>query len=185
MARRSFDTATKAECVIVAEAADTWRRCSCARLETPDGYSFTAEAATAIAERVRRGDFLAGFQTPAKVYGADFVLRVKGVRREQLARPPSRECPHEVVYQTGRSHIRHGCLTSRMRKTDTVQFILRSDNPEISPPYNFPGINIMSFRLPSTLANLQNLCDQLLNIGSLQDRGFESRLSSTSSIWRS
>jgi short subunit dehydrogenase-like uncharacterized protein len=86
MARRSFDTATKAECVIVAEAADTWRRCSCARLETPDGYSFTAEAATAIAERVRRGDFLAGFQTPAKVYGADFVLRAKGVRREQFGR---------------------------------------------------------------------------------------------------
>ena len=56
-----------------------------------------------------------------------------------------------------------------------VQFIVRADNPEIPPPYDFPGITIMSFRLPATLANLQDLCDQLLNIGSPQQRGFEYR----------
>jgi short subunit dehydrogenase-like uncharacterized protein len=75
------------KCVIVAEAEDSWRRCSSARLETPDGYGFTAEAATAIAQRVTRGDFLPGFQTPAKVYGADFVLGLKGTRRVELGRP--------------------------------------------------------------------------------------------------
>lgn len=56
-----------------------------------------------------------------------------------------------------------------------VQFIVRADNPEIPPPYDFPGITIMSFRLPATLANLQSLCDQLLNIGSPQARRFEYR----------
>jgi short subunit dehydrogenase-like uncharacterized protein len=65
----------------VAEAEDSWRRRSSARLETPDGYSFTAEAATTIARRIMRGDFLPGFQTPAKMYGADFVLGLKGTRR--------------------------------------------------------------------------------------------------------
>src|SRR5438477_13086624 len=56
-----------------------------------------------------------------------------------------------------------------------ISFIQRDDNPEIPPPYKFPGITIMSFRLPATLTNLQGLCDELLNIGSLEDRGFEYR----------
>lgn len=56
-----------------------------------------------------------------------------------------------------------------------VQFIVRADNPEISPPYDFPDMSIMSFRLPANVANLQKLCDDLLNIGSLQRRGFEYR----------
>jgi hypothetical protein len=56
-----------------------------------------------------------------------------------------------------------------------VAFTTRVDDPEIPPPYNFPGITIMSFRLPAALANLQALCDQLLNIGTLADRGFEYR----------
>jgi short subunit dehydrogenase-like uncharacterized protein len=74
------------KCVIVAEAEDSWRRRSSARLETPDGYSFTAKSAAAIAQRVLRGEFLPGFQTPAKVYGADFVLGFKGTRRVELDR---------------------------------------------------------------------------------------------------
>lgn len=79
----------KDRCVIVAEAEDSWRRRSCARLETPDGYSFTAQSATAIAERVRCGDFLPGFQTPGKLYGADFVLSMEGTSRVDLLRPES------------------------------------------------------------------------------------------------
>jgi hypothetical protein len=56
-----------------------------------------------------------------------------------------------------------------------IPFIQRTDNPEIPPPYKFPGINIMSFRLQADIAKLQGLCDDLLNIGSLADRGFEYR----------
>jgi short subunit dehydrogenase-like uncharacterized protein len=72
-------------CVIVAEVEDSWRQRSCARLETPDGYSFTAEAATEIATRAGRGDFRPGFQTPARVYGADLIFEFKGTRREGFA----------------------------------------------------------------------------------------------------
>ena len=56
-----------------------------------------------------------------------------------------------------------------------IQFIQRSDDPEIPPPYKFPGVTIMSFRLPAKQANLQKLCDDMLNIGSHADRGFEYR----------
>ena len=72
-------------CVIVAEVEDSWRQRRCARLKTPDGYSFTAEAATEIATRAAGGDFRPGFQTPARVYGADLVLEFKGTWREELA----------------------------------------------------------------------------------------------------
>jgi len=70
--------------VIVAEAEDQWRRQVCSRLTTPDGYSFTADVALTVAERVLAGEYQAGFQTPAGVYGADFVLAFEGVRREDL-----------------------------------------------------------------------------------------------------
>jgi Acetoacetate decarboxylase (ADC) len=61
------------------------------------------------------------------------------------------------------------------REMAMVQFIMRADNPEVPPPYDFPNMTIMSFRLPATVANLQNLCDQWLNIGSPQRRLFEYR----------
>lgn len=70
--------------VIVAEAEDQWRRRVTTRLITSDGYSFTAQVAVAVVERVLAGDFQAGFQTPAGVYGEDFVLDFKGVCREDL-----------------------------------------------------------------------------------------------------
>jgi len=56
-----------------------------------------------------------------------------------------------------------------------IPYVSRTDDPEIPPPYAFPGVTIMSFRLPASLSKLQLLCDQLLNIGSLADRGFEYR----------
>jgi short subunit dehydrogenase-like uncharacterized protein len=68
--------------VIVAEAEDLYRRRVGARLYTPDGYDFTALSAMAIARRVMDGEFRAGFQTPGGLYGADLVLRLQGVWRE-------------------------------------------------------------------------------------------------------
>lgn len=70
--------------VIVAEADDAAGRRARARLRTPDAYALTAASAVAIAERVLRGERAAGFQTPARVYGADFVLGLEGVTREDL-----------------------------------------------------------------------------------------------------
>jgi hypothetical protein len=49
-----------------------------------------------------------------------------------------------------------------------VDYISRPDDPDIPPPYDFPGVTIMSFRLPAKVAALQKLCDEQLNIGSLE-----------------
>ncbi len=55
-----------------------------ARLKGPEGYAFTALAALALAEKVLDGEAVAGFQTPAKAFGPDFVLDIEGVTRVDL-----------------------------------------------------------------------------------------------------
>jgi short subunit dehydrogenase-like uncharacterized protein len=70
--------------VIVVEADDGARRRACARLWTPEAYTCTGITAAAIAQRVLNGDLEVGFQTPARVYGPDFVLSLAGVSREDL-----------------------------------------------------------------------------------------------------
>jgi short subunit dehydrogenase-like uncharacterized protein len=52
------------------------------RLQTPDGYTLTADASLRLLSRVLEGDFKPGFQTPSLAYGADFVLTLEGVRRD-------------------------------------------------------------------------------------------------------
>ncbi|MBX3183566.1 MAG: saccharopine dehydrogenase NADP-binding domain-containing protein [Polyangiaceae bacterium] len=52
------------------------------RLTAPEGYTLTADAALKVAERVLRGEASPGFQTPSRAFGADFVLELEGVRRE-------------------------------------------------------------------------------------------------------
>jgi short subunit dehydrogenase-like uncharacterized protein len=71
--------------VIVAEVSDAAGRRVVSRLRTPEAYTFTAQCAAAIAERAAAGDVELGFQTPARVYGRDFVLSFPGVSREDLA----------------------------------------------------------------------------------------------------
>ncbi|MFB3132102.1 MAG: trans-acting enoyl reductase family protein, partial [Rhodothermales bacterium] len=55
-----------------------------ARLKGPEGYAFTALAALALAEKGLDGEAVAGFQTPAKAFGPDFVLDIAGVTRVDL-----------------------------------------------------------------------------------------------------
>ncbi len=52
-----------------------------ARLICPEGYTTTVLTALAIAEKIAAGDFQAGFQTPAKCYGADLILEIEGAKR--------------------------------------------------------------------------------------------------------
>ncbi len=67
-----------------AEAEDGTGRRVESRLRGPEGYTFTALAALAVVRRVLSGDAPAGFQTPSRAYGADFVLGVAGVRRNDV-----------------------------------------------------------------------------------------------------
>jgi short subunit dehydrogenase-like uncharacterized protein len=52
------------------------------RQKGPEGYKFTVLTALEIAERILQGEFCTGFQTPAKCFGADLVLNIEGVERE-------------------------------------------------------------------------------------------------------
>ena len=53
-----------------------------ARLHAPEGYTLTAEAALLITKKVLDGNWQAGFQTPAGLYGADLILDIPGVTRD-------------------------------------------------------------------------------------------------------
>jgi short subunit dehydrogenase-like uncharacterized protein len=66
------------------EAEDDAGRRATSRLRLPEGYTFTGRAALAVVERVLAGQAPAGFQTPAKAYGPDFVLGLEGVTRTDL-----------------------------------------------------------------------------------------------------
>ena len=50
-------------------------------------YTLTAIASLAVVERVLAGDAPVGYQTPAKAYGADFVLEIEGVTRTDEPQP--------------------------------------------------------------------------------------------------
>jgi short subunit dehydrogenase-like uncharacterized protein len=69
------------------EARDPAGTVVVSRMEAPEGYELTRLTAVALAERVLAGELKAGFQTPARAFGADFVLGFPGVRREDL--PPA------------------------------------------------------------------------------------------------
>jgi short subunit dehydrogenase-like uncharacterized protein len=55
-----------------------------AKLRTPEAYHLTALTSVEIMKRILDDDYKAGFQTPSKVYGADFIMQFAGVGRKDL-----------------------------------------------------------------------------------------------------
>ncbi|MGE3465647.1 MAG: trans-acting enoyl reductase family protein [Pyrinomonadaceae bacterium] len=54
------------------------------RQQGPEGYTITAIAALNIAEKILAGDLKAGYQTPAKAYGTELILEIKGTSRQDI-----------------------------------------------------------------------------------------------------
>ncbi len=54
------------------------------RLETLNGYTLTSKTAVLVAEKILRGDFKAGYQTPAMAYGADLILALPNTTRVDI-----------------------------------------------------------------------------------------------------
>jgi short subunit dehydrogenase-like uncharacterized protein len=69
--------------LLIAEATDGEQTVR-AKLRTPEAYYLTALTSIEIVKRILDGDLKAGFQTPSRVYGADFILQFAGVTREDL-----------------------------------------------------------------------------------------------------
>lgn len=55
-----------------------------ARLSGPEGYNFTVLTALNICEKILAGNLKTGFQTPAGAFGADLVLEIENVKREDV-----------------------------------------------------------------------------------------------------
>lgn len=54
------------------------------RLRTPEGYTLTALTAVDAVRRILSGDAPAGFQTPSRACGADWIMEFDGVEREDV-----------------------------------------------------------------------------------------------------
>ena len=70
--------------LIVGEVSDATGKVARNRLQTSEGYSFTAQATVEVMKRILGLDLRTGFQTPSQAYGADFVLQFSNVKREDL-----------------------------------------------------------------------------------------------------
>jgi short subunit dehydrogenase-like uncharacterized protein len=74
----------RGQSLVWGEVADEAGQTKQSRLQGPEGYTLTALTALAIVEKVLKGEAPAGFQTPSKANGADLILEIEGVTREDL-----------------------------------------------------------------------------------------------------
>ncbi len=70
--------------IIIGEATDGKGGRARARLQTPDGYSLTAQTTIEIMKRIFLSELKPGFQTPSLVYGPDFILQFPNTKLEDL-----------------------------------------------------------------------------------------------------
>lgn len=66
------------------EAEDADGRRAASRLRAPEGYTLTAMTAVDAVRKVLDGHAPAGFQTPSLAFGADWILEIEGVEREDV-----------------------------------------------------------------------------------------------------
>lgn len=73
------------EMYVYGEASDAAGNKVALRLRTPEGYTFTADAAVTAMQKVVEGAVEPGAYTPSRAFGADFVLGLEGVKLERVA----------------------------------------------------------------------------------------------------
>ncbi len=71
----------RSRCFLWGEARDPAGQCIVSRMQGPEGYTFTVLTALAVICRRLAGPLPGGYQTPAGVFGPDFVLSIPGVVR--------------------------------------------------------------------------------------------------------
>lgn len=74
----------KGKSLIWGEAEDANGNRVESRLTAPEGYTLTALAALNIVQKILDGNFTPGYQTPAGAYGADLILEIEGVTRQDI-----------------------------------------------------------------------------------------------------
>ena len=76
----SDQTRGRTGCVVWGEVQDAAGGRATRRLRTPNGYDITVTASLGIVERLLSAPAPAGFHTPSRLMGADYVLSLPGVR---------------------------------------------------------------------------------------------------------
>ena len=79
------DERAKGKTLMWGQASDLNGNRVVSRQQGPEGYTITAIAALNIAEKILAGNFTPGYQTPARAYGADLVLEIDGVSRQDVS----------------------------------------------------------------------------------------------------
>lgn len=69
---------------LVATASNIAGESFTAQMITPEPYRLTFHSTLLIAQKILAGQWSPGFQTPAKMYGADLALEIPGVTRSDL-----------------------------------------------------------------------------------------------------
>lgn len=110
----SMDQRSGGRADVVAHAVNAEGDWAEARLQTPEVYSFSAISSVDIADRVLAGDFRAGFQTPARAYGPEYVLSLPGVQL-MARRVGVGKAPREQVGVSGARHSGEGTSGSHAR----------------------------------------------------------------------
>lgn len=80
----SDEERAKGKTLLWGEASDDSGNRVEARMQCPEGYTTTALTALNITEKILAGNFTPGFQTPAKAYGADLILEIDRVSRQDI-----------------------------------------------------------------------------------------------------
>lgn len=74
----------KRQVQLIATASNAAGETASAQMITPEPYLLTFHSTLLVARRILDGNWVPGFQTPAKVYGPDLALEIPGVSRVDL-----------------------------------------------------------------------------------------------------
>jgi short subunit dehydrogenase-like uncharacterized protein len=66
------------QAILIGEAVNAKGERAVSKLTTPEGYTLTALTSLEIVRRVLAGEARPGFQTPSRVFGADFIAGFEG-----------------------------------------------------------------------------------------------------------
>jgi len=75
---------SKATSLVWGQVKNAEGKSAAVRLSGPEGYTLTTHAALIIVQKILKGDFTPGYQTPASAYGENLVMEIPGVQREIL-----------------------------------------------------------------------------------------------------
>ncbi len=75
----------KAKSLVWGQASNAAGNTAVVRLSGPEGYSLTTFGCLLITQKILKGNFKTGYQTPATAYGENLVMEIPGVQREIIS----------------------------------------------------------------------------------------------------